>query len=193
MRTMLTPTSFDHTNKDGHLGQYMEIIVDAYQGTPVLLHVNHGGTTYGHACTMTAYHPAEGIHPARVQITEYGVNSTVVCRDVTAVTALPDPAATARDNMIATDPATATLDAHRQTAANYRRAWHAAYDALEAVATAVTAKDQEGLAQALGDYRQVCQEHPHLKAVLADAKTGALKGDLGGLTSMRPHLAPTTA
>lgn len=193
MRIMLTPTTFDHTNKDGHLGQYMELIVDAYQGTPVLLNVNHEGTIYGHACTLTAYLPATGTMPARVQITEYGhsVPRTVRCKNITAVTALPDPTATARDNMIATDPAGAALDAHRQHAATYRYAWHAAYDALEAAAAAVTAKDQEGLAQALGDYRQACQQHPRLKAVLADVKTGALKGYQGGLTRMRPRLAPT--
>ena len=194
MRIMLTPTMFDHANKDGHLGRYMELIVDAYEGAPVLMHVNHGGTTYGHACTMTAYHPAAGVNPARVQITEHGVDSTVACRDITAVTALPDPTATHRDNLIAADPAHAALSAYRQAAAGYRRAWNSAYDALEALAAAVTTEDVAEQERAQDHYHRACQQYPSLKAVLMDVKMSAMKGDpLGRLTSLRPRLAPTTA
>lgn len=194
MRTILTATTFDRTNKDGHLGQYMGLIVDAYQGTPVLLHVVHEGAAYGHACTMTAYRPAEGVHPARVQIVEYGTERTVRCKDVIAVTALPDPAATHRDNMIAIDPAHAALDAYRRAAAGYRRAWNSAYDALEALAAAAAAEDVAGQEQAQANYRQACQQYPGVKAVLMDVKMDAMKGDpLDRLTRLRPRLAATTA
>ena len=193
MRTMLTATTFDRTNKDGHLGQYMELIVDAYQGIPVLLHANHQGTTYGHACTMTAYRPAAGNRPAQVQINEYGVDSTVTCKNVTAVTALPDPAATHRDNMTAIDPAHAALSAYRQAAAGYRRAWNSAYDALESLAAAVTTEDTAEQERAQDQYHRACQQYPSLKAVLMDVRMSAMKGDLVGLTSLRPRLATTTA